>query len=290
MPEIPPPTKFGSVSVESVLEAFGRQYRAHLDSTRSGRADNTRLYKVSHCRPVRTVQVPIDMEIYLDVVPGEGVRVYRDVVERVGDTRKHALSNELEAQVAGYLANLTIPESDFSIGDFCEAIGDEVLLKYVSSTGFDLASWLSDRNKKHTGYGSGSTRGILGPVYLPKNAITIYRALGEVASEYSEEIPNAYWYPASVPLWGASGTDLEKFVRRFESELSSYADRKQNLVAFSIYKTQVKLRLLIKHLMHGFHMAFLFEAEALKIVLRSLLFLVCWQLLNIMSSLIVTAV
>ncbi|MGM0983409.1 MAG: hypothetical protein ACQEXG_08280 [Pseudomonadota bacterium] len=232
LPEIPPPSKFGSVKIESVVEEFGRQYRAHLDSTRSGRADNTRLYKVSHCRPVRTVQVPIDMEIYLDVVPGEGVRVYRDVVERVGDTRKHALSNELEAQVADYLANLSIPESNFSFIDFCESIGDEVLLKYVSSTGFDLASWLNDRNKKNTGYGSGSTRGMLGPVYLPKNAITIYRFLGEAASEYNEEIPNAYWYPASVPLWGASGTDLEKFVRRFENELSSCADRKQNLIAF----------------------------------------------------------
>lgn len=230
LPEIPPPSKFGSVNIGSIVEEFGRQYRAHLDSTRSGRSDNTRLYKVSHCRPVRTVQVPIDMEIYLDVVPGEGVRVYRDVVERVGDSRKYALSNELEAQVADYLANLSIPESSFGFSDFCEAIGDEVLLNYVSSTGFDLASWLSDRNKKKTGYGSDSTRGILGPVYLPTNSIAISRYLGEAAGEYDEELANAYWYPSSVPLWGASGTDLEKFVRSFENELSSFADIKKNLV------------------------------------------------------------
>lgn len=232
LPEIPPPTKFGSINVDSIVEQFGKQYRAHLDSTRNGRSDNTRLYKVTHCRPVRTVQVPIDMEIYLDVVPSEGVRVYRDVVERVGDTRKHALSNELEAQIADYLAKLSIQESGFSFSDFCEAIGDEVLLKYVGSTGFDLASWLSDRDKKKTGYGSVSTRGILGPVYLPNNARLIYRLLDEVASEHGEEIPNAYWYPASVPLWGASGTDLEKFVRRFENELSSHSDVKNNLVSF----------------------------------------------------------
>jgi len=234
LPEIPPPSKFGSVNIESIVEEFGRQYRAHLDSTRGGRADNTRLYKVSHCRPVRTVQVPIDMEIYLDVVPGEGVRVYRDVVERVGDIRKHALSNELEAQVADYLASLAIPENSFSFSfsfsDFCEAIGDEVLLNYVDSKGFDFASWLSDRDKRKTGYGSNSTRGILGPVYLPTNARTIYRSLGEAAREHAEDVPNAYWYPASVPLWGASGTDLENFVRSFENELSSFSDRKQNLV------------------------------------------------------------
>lgn len=232
LPEIPPPEKFGSVDVDAIIEQFGRQYRAHLDNTRGRGAEKTRLYKVSHCRPIRTVQVPVDMEIGLEVISGEGVRLYRDAVERVGEVRKHALSNELEAQIADYLAKLSLPSEGCTFGEFCEAIGDEVLINYSNSDGFDFAAWLSDRDKKKTGYGSSSTRGVLGPVYLENNTIEICKQLGIVSEETAGEVPNAYWYPACVPLWGANGTDLDRFVRRFEKELNISSDIKANLVTF----------------------------------------------------------
>lgn len=230
LPEIPPPDKFGSVGLESIVEQFGRQYRVHLENTRSRGAEKTRLYKVSHCRPVRTLQVPIDMEISLEVVSGEGIRVYRDAVERVGQVRKNALSNELEAQIADYLAKLPVPSHGHSFQDFCEAIGDEVLSKYSTPDGFDLASWLHDRENKKTGYGSSTTRGILGPVYLESNAIAISKILGSLVREEEADVPNMYWYPACVPLWGANGTDLEKFISRLEKELNFNPESFSNII------------------------------------------------------------
>lgn len=246
LPEIPPPEKFGSVGLESIVEQFGRQYRIHLENTRSSGAEKTRLYKVSHCRPVRTLQVPIDMEISLEVVSGEGIRVYRDAVERVGPVRKNALSNELEAQIADYLAKLAVPSHGHSFQDFCEAIGDEILSKYSTPEGFDLASWLQDRENKKTGYGSSTTRGILGPVYLESNAIAISKTLGSLVREEGADVPNMYWYPASVPLWGANGTDLEKFISRLEKELNSNSESVSNVITFFNIQENKEIRAIKK--------------------------------------------
>lgn len=74
--------------------------------------------------------------------------------------------------------------------------------------------------------------GFLGPVYLENNSITVCRQLAEALGEDVAEVPNAYWYPPSVPLWGANGTDLDKFVKRFEKELNGSSDVKSNLVTF----------------------------------------------------------
>lgn len=221
LPEVPPPADFGSISADDIAHQFGRQYRAHLENTRTKPYERhkTRLYKVSHCRQDRTVQIPIDMEISMEVVPGEGLQLYRDAVERVGEVRKHALSNELEAQIADFLGRQEVPSDGFSFQDFQEAIGDEVLAKYCRADTLDLAAWLRDYGRSGTGYGSSETRRLAGPLYLPQNEKAVRRVLGEALRERNSDNANAYWYAAHVPLWAANGPGLADFVGRFERML-----------------------------------------------------------------------
>ena len=148
LPEIPIPEVAKSVSPDRIAEAFSEQSRAFLEYSRGRSKDvhKTRLYKVSRCRPQRTLQVPIDMQVSLEAGANGELNVYRDAIERLGENRRRTLSNELESQVADYLAQESLPSPTPSVEDFCELVGDEVLARYARKNDFDLAKWLADRD------------------------------------------------------------------------------------------------------------------------------------------------
>ena len=104
LPEIEADSELMKASQDQICEAFSRQYRAHLENTRSlHEAQKTRLYKIGQCQQQRTLQVPIDMIIELEPIRDHDVRIIRDVSQKVGEVRKFPLSNELEAKIADYL-------------------------------------------------------------------------------------------------------------------------------------------------------------------------------------------
>ncbi|MEA9798435.1 hypothetical protein VDG37_15890 [Xanthomonas campestris pv. raphani] len=220
LPEIPIPDSSKSVSVDRIAEAFSEQYRAYLEFTRGRAKDShkTRLYKVSRCRPHRTVQVPIDMEVSVEAGAQGELRVFRDAVERLGENRRRPLSNELESRVADYLAHETLQTCTPSVEEFCSLVGDEVLARYVRNGELDLGRWLADRNARKTGYGDQSTRALLGPVYLTGNRTALVRLLKQNEEEV-EGSAIAHWLPANVPFWAANSSELVEFMPKVQRAL-----------------------------------------------------------------------
>ena len=220
LPEVPMPELAKSVAPDRVAEAFSEQSRAFLEFSwgRTKESFKTRLYKVARCRPMRTLQVPVDMEISLDVGATGDLNVHRDAVERLGDNRKRPLSIELESKVADYLASESLPKTAASFSDFCALVEDEVLARYVRENEFDLSKWLRDRDADKTGYGSQLTRGLLGPIYLVGNRTTLINMLR--SEDHEEERSSiAHWLPADVPFWAANSTELVEFVAKFQKAL-----------------------------------------------------------------------
>lgn len=209
-----------SVAPDRVAEAFSEQSRAFLEFSRGRTKESfkTRLYKVARCRPMRTLQVPVDMEISLDVGATGDLNVHRDAVERLGDNRKRPLSIELESKVADYLASENLPKTFPSFSDFCALVQDEVLARYVREDEFDLSRWLRDRDTNKTGYGSQLTRGLLGPIYLVGNRTTLINMLRSEDDE-EERSSIAHWLPADVPFWASNSTELVEFVAKFQRAL-----------------------------------------------------------------------
>lgn len=225
LPEIPIPESSRSVSPDRVAEAFSEQSRAYLEFSR-GRAKDihrTRLYKVSRCRPRRILQVPVDMQVSLEVGSNGELNVHRDAVERLGENRRRPLSIEVEARIADYLAVEQIPLATPSIEEFCQVVGDEVLGRYSREGEFDLGRWLADRDAKKTGYGTQETRALLGPVYLTNNRTTLVNLLKPHAED--ETVARlAHWLPASVPFWAANSSELVDFVPKLQRALCRSED------------------------------------------------------------------
>lgn len=224
LPELEIPEGSRSVHVDRIAESFSSQYRAYLDYSREKSADlhKTRLYKVSRCSGQRTLQVPVDLEVSMEVGPDGELRTYREAVERLGENRKRPLTNELEAMVADFLGAAPLDDTGASFGEFVRSIGDEVLLRYVRGREPDLGSWLSDRERGKTGYGSPLTRGIFGPIYLRSNRMELLRLLKESSAG---DCTSAYWLPAKVPFWGANSSELTDFTHRFQEKLGGKAGR-----------------------------------------------------------------
>ena len=229
LPEIEADSELMNASQEKMCEAFSRQYRAHLDNTRSiHEAQKTRLYKIGQCRQQRTLQIPIDMVIDLEPIRDHGARIIRDVSQKVGETRKFPISNELEAKMADYLGKLQVSDEGVSVEEFCELFDDKVLATYVSNNYFDLSAWLLDRDDKKTGYGNPNTRAILGPVYLKNNRLEIERWLKNLLKD--KKVGKVYWLPSNVPLWAANGNELSEFVTRIEKVFKKYNEMHEGLV------------------------------------------------------------
>ncbi len=232
LPEIEADSELMKASQDQLCEAFSRQYRAHLENTRSSHeAQKTRLYKIGQCQQQRTLQVPIDMVIELEPIRDHDVRIIRDVSQKVGEARKFPLSNELEAKIADYLGKLKISDEGISIDKFCELFGDEVLKRYISDKRFDLSAWLLDRDRKKTGYGNPNTRALLGPVYLRNNRIEVERWLKNFLSESEDKkAGRIYWLPANVPLWADSGNELAEFIAKIDDVLKKSDNSHEGLV------------------------------------------------------------
>lgn len=222
LPEVPMPELAKSFAPDRVAEAFSEQSRAFLEFTRGRTKESfkTRLYKVARCRPMRTVQVPVDMEISLDVGPTGELSVHRDAVERLGDNRKRPLSIELESKVADYLASESLSKELPTFSEFCALVGDEVLARYIRDDEFDLSGWLKDRDANKTGYGTQTTRGLLGPIYLGGNRTTLINMVRATSEEEEGgQSTLAHWLPADVPFWAANSTELVEFVSKFQRAL-----------------------------------------------------------------------
>ncbi|QDA57219.1 hypothetical protein [Thermomonas aquatica] len=225
LPEIPIPEISKSVPPDRIAEAFSEQSRAFLEYSRGRSKDvhKTRLYKVSRCRPKRTLQVPIDMEIFLEAGTNGELNVYRDAIERLGENRRRALSNELESQVADYLAQESLPSATPSVEDYCELVGDEILARYVHKNDVALAKWLADRDARKTGYGTQETRALLGPIYLTGNRTTLINMLKHTeGDEGASRI--AHWLPSSVPFWAANSSELVDFAPKLQRALGREDD------------------------------------------------------------------
>ena len=221
LPEIPVSSAQDAIIDDRVIEAFGRQYRSHLEATRrSQKEKQATLYKVISCELDRVMQIPVDLEIRLQPQPGDSPKVTRDAVERIGETQTRPLSIALETKVSEYLSSLPVPPTEPSFGKFCSDFDDHVLAKYVDAKGFDFSGWLIDRQAKKTGYGSPTTIGVVGPIYSRENRVQLQRVLQQALSDDAEpSLLRAFWKPAGVPLWGASGQELTDFVRRIEEGL-----------------------------------------------------------------------
>lgn len=220
LPEVPMPDAARSVSPDRIAEAFSEQYRAFLEFARGRTRETfkTRLYKVSSCRARRTLQVPVDMEIWLDASANGELNIYRDAVERLGESQRRPLSTELESCVADYLSQEFLPESSLSAEGYCTLVGDDVLARYANGETLELGRWLADRDAKKTGYGSPDTRALLGPIYLGSNRKTLTNLLKQ--SEGDDSSQAAHWLPASCPFWAANSSELVDFVPRFERALA----------------------------------------------------------------------
>ena len=232
LPEIEADSELMKASQDKICEAFSRQYRAHLDNTRSSHeAQKTRLYKIGQCQQQRTLQVPIDMAIEFEPIRDHDVRIIRDVSQKIGEARKFPLSNELEAKIADYLGKLKVSDEGISFEKFCELFGDEVLTRYISDNSFDLSAWLLDRDRKKTGYGNPNTRALLGPAYLKNNRLEIERWLKNFLAESEEKnVGRIYWLPSNVPLWAASGSELAEFITHIDKALKKRNDSHEGLV------------------------------------------------------------
>lgn len=243
LPEVDSSKGRKDTSMESVKDAFSRQYRLHLENTLSSQReiDVTRLYKIGDARRGQVVQVPIDMEFNGESGKGGDIRITRDAVERVGEVRKRGLSNEIEAEIADFLGTLEVPDPNTTFENFCDEVGDEVLRRYAAGQHFDLGNWMEDRGRRRTGYGNPLTEAMLGPVYLEKNRAEILDRLRKASSESgiaeeTETSPFALWMAAQVPLWAANGTDLELFVDRVERRMERLSGKTGRIVGLFPYK------------------------------------------------------
>lgn len=247
LPEIPV-TEERSLSQLEILEAFGKQYRAHLEYTRKNEIDikKTRLYKISTCEQDRTLQIPIDLDIHVETTPNGRVNVIKDSSEKLGDLRRRPLSNKLESKISDYLNSLQMPSGGLSLEEYCHIVDDKILLRYASNNSFDLNSWLLDRAEKKTGYGSPQTRAMLGPIYLDNNRILLERLLKDNSRDWKPKtIHSALWLSSFAPLWGENGSLLGEFSRKIEPLLAEDESVKGNIVAlfpFNDYKGIAELK------------------------------------------------
>lgn len=214
---------------ENVISNFGKQYRAFLEFSRQNRheARTTRLYKVSSCEIEKTLQIPINIDIYVQPSNETEPVVSRDAVEMIGSIRRRALTNELEACITDFLAGLKISNDSLSFKDYCNLVNDGVLSRFVHGEDFDFSGWLHARERKETGYGSQDTTAMLGPIYLINNRTEILELL-RASRKYGDATSKrqALWLSSDVPLWGANGELLAEFVRKMEEELAEVRSEK----------------------------------------------------------------
>lgn len=228
-----------SLSNEDVVKCFSGQYRAHLEFTRGNikEAQKTKLYKITSISPDKVTQIPVDIEVKVELTHDGKLKVYRNAMEKIGALRHSPLSNLLEARVADFFASLSCEDDEGDFQAFCDLTNDHVLPQFTDAGEFDFTRWLSARHKKKTGYGSSDTTAMIGPVYLLENRTAIIQKLKSARKEWQPDvIKSALWFGADVPLWAASGEEVAEFGRRLESELCDSGDEKGRLSAILCFE------------------------------------------------------
>lgn len=237
--QLPIPAENQSPTPEVITEAFGSQYRAFLDHSRRQEHEvkNTRLYKVGGCSTGRFVQIPIDLEIWLRPTKDGDVDILKKVAERVSGARQRPLSMDVEAKISDYLNSVKVPSRGMSLIRYCELFDDHVLDKYIDERGLDLNRWLVDHANRKTGYGSPTTRSLIGPIYSIANKLTLDRMLDELSTDWQPgESHRAFWLSSSAPFWGANGYMLSEFCNDVSKRLTEDRDGRGTIAAILQYE------------------------------------------------------
>ncbi|WP_255610371.1 hypothetical protein [Pantoea sp. DY-17] len=227
LPELLPKYKVGS-DTTAVTEAFSSQYRHHLMLSRNNEYERqrTKLYKVMGCNSHEMVQLPIEIEVSYDSVPGSEPHKYTRSYEVIGNTRL-PLVNELEAHIADFLGKHQLDNVGINCEEYCSLVDDHVMAQFSEGYKFNFSGWIDARAQRKTGYGNQQTIGMLGAIYLPDNSKRFFSTLHDALRNYDGKLaPKALWYSSKVPFWGANGSHLSRFNRDLSHILENYADDK----------------------------------------------------------------
>lgn len=247
LPQLPIPEENHSPAPELITEKFGGQYRAFLDYSRRPEVETkkTRLYKVDGCSSGKFMQIPIDLEIWVRPTKEGDLEVIKKVAEKVGSGRHRPLSMEVEAKISDYLNSLKMPAKGMSIIRYCTLFDDPVLDRYVDERGLDLNRWLIDHANRKTGYGTQTTRSMIGPIFDRNNKKTIDRMLEEVSKDWKpNETHRAFWLSSSAPLWGANGYLMSDFCNEMSQRLTEDRQNRGPVTAIMPYEDMKDLGLL----------------------------------------------
>lgn len=245
LPQLPIPEENHSPTPELITERFGGQYRAFLDYSRRPEVETkkTRLYKMDGCSSGKFMQIPIDLEIWLRPTIEGDVEVIKNIAEKVNSSRHRPLSMEVEAKISDYLNSLKMPIKGMNIISYCTIFDDPVLSRYIDDRGLDLNHWLIDHANRKTGYGTQTTRSIIGPIFSNNNKKTIDRMLEEVSKDWSpNEIHRAFWLSSSAPLWGANGYLMCDFCNEISRRLSEDRQNRGPVTAIMAYEEEGDLK------------------------------------------------
>ena len=247
LPQLPIPAENHSPAPQLITELFGRQYKAFLDYSRRPEVEvkKTRLYKVDGCSSGKFIQIPIDLEIWVRPTKEGDLEVIKKVAEKTGSHRHRPLSMEVEAKISDYLNSIKMPTKGMSLIRYCNLFSDHVLDRYVDERGLDLNRWLLDHANRKTGYGTQTTRGMIGPIFDINNKITISRMLDEIVKDWKpNEVHSAFWLASSAPLWGANGHLMSDFTNDISRRLAEDGQSRGHVTAIMSYEDPKELSIL----------------------------------------------
>lgn len=239
LPQLPIPDENHSPAPQLITELFGSQFRAFLDYSRRPEIETKkiRLYKVDGCSAGKFVQIPIDLEIWLRPTKEGDLEIIKKVAEKASGGRQPPLSMEVEAKISDYLNSLPSPKKSVSILGYCKMFDDHVLDRYIDDRGLDLNHWLIDHANRKTGYGTQTTRSMIGPIFDRNNKKTIDRMIEEVAKDWKAgEVHRAFWLSSSAPLWGANGFLMSDFCNEISRRLAEDRQSRGHVTAILPYE------------------------------------------------------
>ncbi|MGL5680411.1 MAG: hypothetical protein ACRDC2_12530 [Plesiomonas shigelloides] len=221
LPELPMPESTKQLSMDKIIDEFGRQFRSYLEISRHNEHERqrTQLYKVMGCTASELLQLPVDIELTYQSAQGEPKQWIRSV-ERLGANQSRPLSSALESHIADFLGSNYIEEKGIDAETYCDFSDDHVIEPFACGYKIDYSGWMLARDDNKTGYGSPDTRGVLGPIYLRENRQDALQWVRKVLHDINEPINlQAIWLPSNVPFWGANSDELSRFVQDLKNIL-----------------------------------------------------------------------
>lgn len=218
LPELPFETTKQDVDATAIFTSqFGRfqQATTNHDLKRFG----TRLYRVNHSRYVQLTNLPISLDIYAHHDPLLGLRL-RSELAGFSDTVKGLITTSgLHGFVNGYLDKPYEEPIQLPLDEYSRIAGDEVLIRYEKNGYLDFQQLLTDRKARRTGYGSKSTRMMIGPLYMKENRSSLFGWLRYIKDDLP--LKRALWLPSNSLTWGAQ-VGLRDFVSDVDKSLSGH--------------------------------------------------------------------